>query len=339
MKIAKVVQKILLQIDPEKAHAIGQRLINIRYSRLFSRNETDEHQCPVTRFGLDFPNPIGLAAGWDKNGVCVDALFRMGFGFVEVGTVTPRPQSGNPKPRLFRIPEKKALINRMGFNNDGVDALINRLKKRKVSGVLGINIGKNKDTLLSDALSDYRYCLEKLYRYADYFVVNISSPNTPGLRELQTQDYLQQLLQGIQDARQSLQTIHQINRPVLVKTTIDLPKDERTSFAKTLLASGVDGLIVSNTTVDHSAVIDNQFGQEQGGLSGAPLRDSVSEMIAEMKQLTDNRLLVIGVGGVLSGEDAKAHWQAGADLLQLYTGFVYHGPSLIHSAIQAIRPC
>lgn len=332
--LAHWIRKILFQLDAERAHHIGQKLIRLRYAKYlptcFNANKA---KMPTTVFGLPFSNPIGLAAGWDKNGACIDALFRLGFGFVEVGTVTPKPQSGNPKPRLFRIPQKQALINRMGFNNDGVEALAQRIVTLQEPGILGINIGKNFNTPLDNALDDYQYCLEQLYPFADYFVVNISSPNTPGLRELQSKKYLSNLLSGIDETRKTLQKEYDIPRPILVKTTVDLDQNEYDGFLQAMFDANIDGLIISNTTIDHSSVQGLHHGNEKGGVSGAPLRTRVSQMIAEMQKRSGGKLPIVGVGGILTGEDAKAHWQAGASLLQLYTGFVYRGPALIQACI------
>lgn len=311
-----VIQKLLLKLDPETAHAIAQRLINIRYAKCATSKIP---QKSVQLFGLTFPNPVGLAAGWDKNGECIDALFRMGFGFVEVGTVTPKPQVGNPKPRLFRIPEKQALINRMGFNNNGIDALVAKLHARKKIGILGVNIGKNKDTLLENALDDYQICLQAVSPYADYIVVNISSPNTPGLRELQSKHYLADLLQGLQRLKK--------NVPLLVKTTVDLPPENYESFVETIINAGINGLVISNTTLNHSEY-------QAGGLSGQPLRVRTTEMIRKITEISEKKLPIIGVGGILSGQDALAHLAVGAQLVQIFTGFVYRGSKLIDEIVR-----
>lgn len=324
--LEKCIQKLLFQLDPERAHSLAQHFINLRYSKFFP---SQPHQKPVELFGLRFPNPVGLAAGWDKNGDCFDALFRLGFGFVEVGTVTPKPQVGNPKPRLFRIPQKNALINRMGFNNAGVDALVHRLQARKESGILGVNIGKNKDTSLENALDDYQMCLKAVYPYADYIVVNISSPNTPGLRELQSEQYLNHLLQGLRTAKKSAAAVVDRDLPLLVKTTVDLPEALYASFVQTLMDNDIDGLVISNTTIDHASVSEYPNGNETGGLSGQPLRERTTQMIQAINVITEKKLPIIGVGGILSGEDALKHYQAGAKLLQIFTGFVYRGPRLI----------
>jgi dihydroorotate dehydrogenase len=329
----KYIQKLLFQLDPETAHHLAQIYINFRHSKFFP---SQQHQKPIELFGLRFPNPVGLAAGWDKNGDCFDALFRMGFGFVEVGTVTPKPQIGNPKPRLFRIPQKNALINRMGFNNAGIDALVSKLQTRTAPGILGVNIGKNKDTALENALDDYQTCLKAVYPYADYIVVNISSPNTPGLRELQSERYLNDLLQGLRTAKKSMAARIDRDLPLLVKTTVDLPETLYASFVQTLLDNDIDGLVISNTTIDHSGVSDYQYGHETGGLSGQPLRERTTAMIHAITQISEKKLPIIGVGGILSGEDALKHQQAGAQLFQIFTGFVYRGPQLIDDILIAL---
>lgn len=332
--LQRIIRDLLFKLDPEKAHHIGQQLINMRYCAALSWLNKPIKQNPVGLFGLSFPSSVGLAAGWDKDGRCIDALFRMGFGFVEVGTVTPKPQFGNPKPRLFRVIEKEAIINRMGFNNAGVFALVEQLKKRKVPGVLGVNIGKNKVTPLDQALDDYVACLNAVYPYADYCVVNISSPNTPGLRELQSKQYLAQLLTGIMEARKALKAQYQKPCPLLVKTTIDLPESDYDAFIQAVMDVGVDGLVISNTTIDHSAIENAPFSNEAGGLSGAPIRNRVTQMISEISVRTQHQLPIIGVGGIVSKEDAIAHQKAGASLVQLYTGFVYRGPALLKELLR-----
>ncbi len=325
-----LIQNALLQLDPERAHHLAQYLIRLRYAPCFPSVVVDN---PFKLFDLTFRNRVGLAAGWDKNGECIDALFRMGFGFVEVGTVTPKPQEGNPKPRLFRIPEKKALINRMGFNNAGVDALIVKLQARKEPGIVGVNIGKNKETELDCAFDDYEAVLKAVYPYANYVVINISSPNTAGLRELQSERYLPDLLQQLQQTKKNLEVQYQKKMPLLVKTTVDLQQERRASFVRILLDNEIDGVVISNTTLDHSAVAGCRYADETGGVSGAPLRERATQMIAEFHRLSEKQLPIIGVGGVLSVEDAHAHYNAGASLVQVFTGLVYRGPKLIREIV------
>lgn len=330
------MRQLLLQLNPETAHLIAQYLIRLRYAGIFS-SDIKTLKKPVKLFNLDFPNPIGLAAGWDKNADCFDALFRMGFGFVEVGTVTPKPQAGNPKPRLFRIPKKNALINRMGFNNNGIDAMVEKLQTRQVSGILGINIGKNKETPLHHALDDYQICMKAVYPYADYIVVNISSPNTPGLRALQSNHYLVDLLTGLKNTRKNAAAMFHRDVPVLLKTSVDFPKEQYAAFVQTMMDCEIDGVVISNTTIDHSSVSDSRCALQEGGLSGAPLRSRTTQMIADIHMTSQGKLPIIGVGGVLSGEDALAHKQAGASLIQIYTGFVYRGPHLIREILHTFE--
>ena len=321
-----MLQKLLFSLEPETAHAIAKHYIRLRYASCFPSRIIAK---PFKLFGLTFPNRVGLAAGWDKNAECIDALFRMGFGFVEVGTVTPMPQAGNPKPRLFRIPEKQALINRMGFNNAGVDTLVEKLKTRKSSGILGVNIGKNKETTGDQAIEDYESVFKKIYPFADYIVLNISSPNTPGVRTLQSTSHLIELLQCLHQTKKNLVTQWRCHKPILIKTTVDLPSSDLEAFVSVLMDYQIAGIIISNTTLDHSAVSGCRYADEAGGLSGAPLREKTTKMIADVSTISQKKLPIIGVGGVLSAQDAQAHFDAGASLIQIFTGFVYRGPALI----------
>ena len=329
----RLMRNLLFQLPPEIAHQIAQYLLRLRYADFFYSADLPTVKKPIIVFGLEFPNPVGLAAGWDKNAECFDALFRLGFGFVEVGTVTPKPQKGNPKPRLFRIPKKQALINRMGFNNDGVDAVVQKLQLRKTPGILGVNIGKNKETPLHHALDDYQLCLKAVYPYADYIVVNISSPNTLDLRALQSDHYLPDLLAGLNNARKNAAGVYHRDVPLLLKTTVDFPASQYPVFVQTLLDNEIEGIVISNTTTDHSAVAGFRHADEAGGLSGAPIFSRTTQMIADIHQISQGKLPIIGVGGIFSASDAIAHRDAGAQLFQLYTGFVYRGPSLIQEIL------
>ena len=290
----------------------------------------------VELLGLTFANPVGLAAGLDKNGDYIDALGSLGFGFIEIGTITPRPQDGNPKPRLFRLPEHNAIINRMGFNNKGVDHLVEQVKKSKYKGILGINIGKNFDTAVEDANRDYEICLEKVYEHADYVTVNISSPNTPGLRTLQFGDSLKSLLATLKKAQLRLQEQHGKYTPILVKIAPDMDQDETIMVANTLLENQMDGVIATNTTLDREAVAGHEFAAEAGGLSGAPVQERSDQVIKWLSEALDGKMPIIGVGGILNGAGAATKIKAGAALVQVYTGFIYKGPKLIGDANEAI---
>lgn len=290
---------------------------------------------PVTFAGIEFPNPVGLAAGLDKNGDYIDALAALGFGFIEIGTITPRPQPGNPKPRLFRIPEAQAIINRMGFNNKGVDHLVEQVKKAKYRGVLGINIGKNVDTPVENALDDYLICLNKVYEHASYITVNISSPNTPGLRTLQYGDSLKSLLQPLKARQLELAETHGY-KPLLVKIAPDMDDNEIAQVAEVLVATGIDGVIATNTTISREAVAGTKYENEAGGLSGAPVEEQATHVVEQLAQALAGKLPIIGVGGIMDGEGAAEKIQAGASLVQIYSGFIYRGPELIAEAVDAI---
>ncbi|WP_404402940.1 quinone-dependent dihydroorotate dehydrogenase [Idiomarina seosinensis] len=290
----------------------------------------------VTLMGLEFPNPVGLAAGLDKNGVCIKAFSQMGFGFVEVGTVTPKPQPGNPKPRLFRLPQDQAIINRMGFNNNGVDALVNQVRKVKEQGsdtVIGINIGKNKSTEESDALNDYLICLKKVYAVADYVTVNISSPNTPGLRNFQHGDALNHLLAGIKDKQKALSEEHQRYVPVVVKIAPDLSDEEIKTMAEAFNGQHIDGVIATNTTLARDDLKDAELAEQAGGLSGPPVRERSTGVIKSLRRHLSEDIPIIGVGGIDSTTAAQEKLKAGASLVQLYTGFIYHGPKLVKDLV------
>jgi len=327
---------LLFRLDAERAHALGLGALDTVQRLHLARWLTPAPAAlPVRAFGLDFPNPVGLAAGLDKNGAHVDGLAALGFGFIEVGTVTPRPQPGNPRPRLFRLPQHAAIINRMGFNNDGVEALLRNLDRTRYRGVLGINIGKNKDTPNARAVDDYRLCLRRVHDHASYIVVNISSPNTQGLRELQEQAALDGLLGALRETQEQL-AAQGTRRPLLLKIAPDLDERGMDGIAAVLQRHGIDGLICTNTTLDRAAVAGAAHAQESGGLSGRPMRTRATVVLQGMHaRLPD--LPLVGVGGIGCGEDAREKLQAGARLVQLYTGLIYRGPALVNECIEALR--
>ena len=325
-----LVQKALLKCDPEWSHDFSIRFLKTT-QRNFLNATYKQHvdDSPIECFGITFPNRVGLAAGLDKNGECIDAFAAMGFGFVEVGTVTPKPQPGNDKPRLFRLPEHEAIINRFGFNNKGVDYLIEQVKAANFKGVLGINIGKNKNTPDENALDDYLICLDKVYPYATYITVNISSPNTPGLRNLQYGEALDSLLSGLKKRQQELAEIHNKYIPLLIKIAPDLSEEEVKSIANSLLKANIDGVIATNTTLDRTPVNGHQHAEEAGGLSGKVLTDKSLVVTKQLSEALNGAIPIIGVGGISSKEDADARIKAGASLVQVYSAFIYQGPALI----------
>ena len=332
-----LAKKLLFRLDPETSHDLSLDWLGaaerLHLLKLFSTKATADE---TTVMGLTFPNRVGLAAGLDKNGDYFNALGRFSFGFIEIGTVTPLPQSGNPLPRLFRLEKEEAIINRMGFNNKGVDHLVGRVRHRCFSGILGINIGKNKSTPEENALSDYQVCMEKVYPCADYITVNISSPNTPGLRNLQFGAALDKLLRGVKQKQKQLAQIHQRYVPVVVKIAPDMTGDEIKSVAATLLKAEIDGVIATNTTVSRDAVENSKYAGETGGLSGRPLKEMSTHVIRLLAAELKGSIPIIGVGGILSGEDAREKIEAGASLVQIYSGFIYRGPELIAEAAGAI---
>ena len=299
---------------------------------------------PIQLAGLTFPNRVGLAAGLDKNARCIDALGAMGFGFVEVGTVTPKPQPGNPKPRMFRLPERQALINRFGFNNEGLEAFLGNVQRshfrtaaRQHRMLLGLNIGKNATTPIEDATRDYLTCLEGVYPHADYVTVNISSPNTQNLRALQSDAALDALLAAIAERREALAAQQGRRVPVFVKIAPDLQDEQVAVIAATLQRHGMDGVIATNTTISREAVKGLRHAEETGGLSGAPVYEASNRVIAQLRAALGQGFPIIGVGGILSAEDAVGKIRAGADVVQIYTGLVYQGPALVVQAARAIK--
>lgn len=329
-----LARPLLFSLAPERAHELTLSLL--KKAHKVGAMRQDVAAKPVTCMGIEFPNPVGLAAGLDKNGAYIDALAGLGFGFIEIGTITPRPQAGNPKPRLFRIPEAKAIINRMGFNNDGVDQLIENVKAAKFKGILGINIGKNADTPVDDAVSDYLICLEKVYNYASYITVNISSPNTKNLRSLQSGHALTELLETLKKRQLELAEEHKHYVPLVLKVAPDLSEQDIQFIADQLLQFKIDGLIVTNTTLSRDGVENLPYGNETGGLSGAPVFEKSTACLAAFAQQLNGQIPLIGVGGILAGEQALAKQQAGATLVQIYSGMIYTGPSLIPDCVNAM---
>ncbi|WP_312948893.1 quinone-dependent dihydroorotate dehydrogenase [Superficieibacter sp.] len=331
------VRKALFQLDPERAHEFTfQQLRRITGTPLQALLRQKVPAKPVTCMGLQFKNPLGLAAGLDKNGDCIDAFGAMGFGSVEIGTVTPRPQPGNDKPRIFRLVDAEGLINRMGFNNLGVDNLVENVKKAHFDGVLGINIGKNKDTPVEQGKDDYLICMEKIYPYAGYIAINISSPNTPGLRTLQYGEALDDLLQAIKNKQAELQARHHKYVPVAVKVAPDLSVEELIQVADSLVRHNIDGVIATNTTLDRSLVQGMKNCDQSGGLSGRPLQLKSTEIIRMLSAELNGRLPIIGVGGIDSVIAAREKIAAGATLVQIYSGFIFKGPPLIKEIISHI---
>lgn len=331
----------LFSLDPEQAHNLTLKNLD-RAERwgllrcVIARPASD----PRTVCGITFPNPVGLAAGLDKDGKHIDSLGALGFGFLEIGTVTPKPQSGNPKPRMFRLPKARAIINRMGFNNDGVDACVERVRQSTYwqnGGVLGLNIGKNASTPIENAASDYVTAMEAVYDIASYITVNISSPNTQNLRALQGEEMLRSLLGALHLAREALSDRYGVRKPLFLKIAPDLDLNDINLIADLLVEFGIDAIIATNTTIARDAVQGLEFGQEIGGLSGAPVRQASTQVIQTLKARLGDSLPIIGVGGILSGEDAQEKILAGASLVQLYSGLIYRGPQLIAECATALR--
>lgn len=331
---------LLFSLDPETAHNLTlpalRSAARLGLTRLISRPKPD----PRTVMGLNFPNPVGLAAGLDKDGAYIDGLAALGFGFIEVGTVTPRAQPGNPKPRMFRLPAANALINRMGFNNGGIDAFVRNVQASRFyqegQGILGLNIGKNANTPIERATDDYLTCLEKVYPYAAYVTINISSPNTKNLRQLQQASELDDLLSRLKQSQAALADQHSRYVPIVLKIAPDLDGEQVKAIADALQRHKIDGVIATNTTIARDAVQGLPHAQEAGGLSGAPVRTLSDRVVAALYQELGGALPIIGVGGILSGADAQAKIDAGASLVQLYTGLIYRGPALVRECAAAL---
>jgi dihydroorotate dehydrogenase len=331
-----VARNALFALDPELAHDVALKSLR-RLERLGLGGFLGcKVAAPREVMGLKFDNAVGLAAGLDKNGEYIDALAALGFGFIEVGTVTPRAQPGNPKPRLFRLTGHEALINRLGFNNGGLDAFVANVRRAKFKGVLGLNIGKNFDTPIERAADDYLACLRGVYPFASYVTVNISSPNTKGLRDLQAAKQLDALLAALKDERKKLAKAHKKTVPLVLKIAPDLDGGELKDIAQLLRDHAMDGVIATNTTTLRQAVAGDPRSKEAGGLSGRPLFSPSTEIVRQLAKLLKGNIPIIGVGGILSGEDAKMKISAGASLVQIYTGFIYRGPDLIKECAQAL---
>jgi dihydroorotate dehydrogenase len=331
-----LIRPLLFALDAERAHEITLRSLSLASSLGLVRTARPTGS-PVTVMGIQFPNRVGLAAGLDKNGVAIDGLAGLGFGFIEVGTVTPRPQPGNPKPRLFRLPKQQAIINRMGFNNEGIDALLRRLPEISYRGVLGINIGKNFDTPIEKAADDYLICLEKAYPFAGYITVNISSPNTKNLRQLQGNSELDALLGALKDRQAALAQQHGRYVPLALKIAPDLDTEQITNIADALRRHRMDAVIATNTTLGREGVESSPLAMEAGGLSGSPLFEKSTQLIRSLAGAIAGELPIIAAGGITSGERASAKLAAGAALVQLYSGLIYRGPALVAECIAATK--
>jgi len=334
----RLLRTLLFQLDPELAHdwtLLLLRSLSIRPLSGILAAWTPSAPCRV--MGLEFPNPVGLAAGLDKNGECINAWPALGFGFVEIGTVTPRPQPGNAKPRLFRLPPAQALINRMGFNNKGVDHLVEQVRRSGFKGVLGINIGKNADTPVEHASDDYLIGLRKVYPWASYVTVNISSPNTPGLRDLQYGAALDRLLEALKTEQQRLSSEHGRYVPLALKIAPDIADADLPTVGQALIRHELDAVIATNTTFSRVGVEHLPHADETGGLSGAPLLARSTAVVRQLRDILEGRLPIIAAGGILSGDDAVAKIAAGASLVQIYTGLIYRGPALVHEVVAALR--
>ncbi len=336
MLLYPLARPLLFSLDAEHVHELTIAWLS-RHPDMAGMLAGHTVADPVRLMGLEFRNRVGLAAGLDKNGECIEAFDRMGFGFIEIGTVTPRPQPGNPRPRMFRLPHERAIINRLGFNNQGVDALVARANRARRRAVLGINIGKNADTPIERAEDDYLSCLSKVYPVADYITINISSPNTAGLRDLQQSGRFDRLLQKLTEAREQLSDRHGKRRPLLIKIAPDIDDAQLIDIAQIARERGIDGLIATNTTTARTGVEHRALASEAGGLSGAPLRPMADRVLRRLRQAVGADFPLIGVGGILSGANAVARREAGADLIQIYTGFVYRGPGFIGECARALR--
>jgi len=336
MNLYPLVKPFLFQLDAERAHDLTLKGLKLSEKLGLLKLASTPACEPREVMGLNFPNPIGLAAGLDKNGAVIDGMAALGFGFVEVGTVTPRPQPGNEKPRLFRLPAAEGIINRFGFNNLGVDQLVANVKASKYRGILGINIGKNFDTPNDKAADDYLICMEKVYAHASYITVNISSPNTKNLRDLQEEEALSHLLSTLKQAQEKLTQQHGKYVPIALKIAPDLSETEVVNIAELLMQHQIDGVIATNTTLARDAVKGLPHGEEKGGLSGAPARQQSTIVIQQLSKQLQGAVPIIGVGGISSGADAVEKMASGASLVQVYSGLIYKGPALINEVCRTL---
>lgn len=335
-KFYPIMKPWLFRLDAEKAHTLTVKMMVMAHRLGMLQSVVTTPPQPRTVMGLSFPNVLGLGAGMDKSASAVEAWGALGFGFVEVGTLTPRPQPGNPKPRLFRLPEHQALINRMGFNNPGIHSAVAKLKNRKTKAVVGVNIGKNFDTPNEKAVDDYLYCLKAAYPVADYVAVNISSPNTKGLRDLQAEDSVRQLIHALKAEQASLKKEHGKPVPLLVKIAPDLNDMQIEALARVFNEQDIDGVIATNTTIDRESIAGHALAQEGGGLSGAPVRDRSNLVLQAFRMLLKEQTPIIGIGGIVNGPDAAEKMKLGAALIQVYSGLVYHGPGLVREILATL---
>ena len=333
-----LIKPILFFLDPETAHNVSLALLRalgpFGLSKLLAKKCSD---LPVNVMGLNFKNPVGLAAGFDKSGDYIDALAQFGFGFIELGTVTPRPQPGNPRPRIFRLPKAKAVINRLGFNNKGVDYLVKQIAKANYKGIIGVNIGKNFDTPIERAVEDYLHCMKKVYQCASYITINISSPNTKQLRELQTKEHLKALIDALTNEREILKKQFNKYTPLAIKIAPDLSEDQLKDIAEVINNSSIDAVIATNTTISRDGIAGHRYAIEQGGLSGAPLKRKSDHVLTMLHSLLQGQKPIIGVGGIMCANDALEKINAGAKLVQVYTGLIYRGPGLVRETVEALR--
>jgi dihydroorotate dehydrogenase len=341
-----IIKPLLFKLDPETTHHLALKCLQLlhryhcgfllkgKHNHASTQSESDSSRT-ISLMGLTLPNPVGLAAGLDKNGEYIDALAMLGFGFIEVGTVTPLPQAGNPKPRLFRLPTQQAIINRMGFNNYGIDTLINNITNSQYRGILGINIGKNAATPMEKAVDDYLICLEKAYPYASYITINISSPNTRNLRSLQSASELDRLLNHLKNRQAQLATQQSRYVPIAIKIAPDLHEEQIAAIADVALNTQIDGIIATNTTIDKTVLGNHKLAQEVGGLSGLPVQTQSNHVLHQLSTLLNSQIPLIGVGGITSGTDAAEKIRLGATAIQLYSGLIFRGPQLIKECINS----